>query len=354
MTPKSSMKRFLSPFFRRFLFCLIALSVFLSGCVSLVPLTEETLTQEATETKETAKGTETHNSPSKTEEAPKTEETPPAGLQSDGVFRPENLSTRKLNFDQLPAFSGSPYVAVNDNLPFFTKEEITTRAFETYGSLDSLGRCTVALACCGTEIMPKEGEERGSISSIKPTGWAQAQYDCVSGKYLYNRCHLIGWQLSAENANRQNLITGTKYLNVEGMLPFENMVADYVKETKNHVMYRITPVFVGNELLSRGVQIEAYSVEDGGEGICFNVFCYQVQPGVSLDYATGQSRLENATASGSLSSADPDAQTETMVWISQTGTKYHASSSCSNMKNPSRVPLTQAVSQGRGPCSKCY
>ena len=190
----------------------------------------------------------------------------------------------------VPAFSGSPYAIVNGNQPQF--DQITATAFERYASLDALGRCGVALACCGTEIMPAPGEERGSISSVYPSGWKQATYDFVSGRYLYNRCHLIGWQLSAENANRGNLITGTKYININGMLPFENMVADYIKDTGNHVMYRITPYFYKNELVARGVQMEAYSVEDEGDGICFNVFCYNVQPGVVIDYASGASYAE--------------------------------------------------------------
>lgn len=209
----------------------------------------------------------------------------------------ENLSSSKLNISSIPKYSGKAYVAINNNKPFFTASEITTTAFERYSSLDSKGRCGVAFACCGTEIMPGPNEERGSISSIKPSGWVQAQYDCVSGKYLYNRCHLIGWQLSAENANRGNLITGTKYLNINGMLPFENMVDDYIEETGNHVMYRVTPIFEGNNLVASGVQIEAYSVEDGGDGICFNVYCYNVQPGVVINYATGSSYLEGGGSS---------------------------------------------------------
>ena len=142
----------------------------------------------------------------------------------------------------------------------------------------------------GQELMPADGEKRGSIGQVKPTGWHTVKYDCVDGKYLYNRCHLIGWQLTAENANKQNLITGTRYLNIEGMLPFENMVADYVKETGNHVLYRVTPVFEGSNLVASGVQMEAWSVEDDGEGICFNVYCYNVQPGVEIDYASGESQ----------------------------------------------------------------
>ena len=196
----------------------------------------------------------------------------------------------------IPAYSGRPYVVINNNVPSFNKYELTTKGYETYASLDSLGRCGGAVASCGREIMPKEGEVRGSISSVKPSGWVQAQYDCVSGKYLYNRCHLIGWQLSAENANKRNLITGTRYMNTEGMLPFENMVADYIKETGNHVAYRITPIYNGSNLVASGVQMEAYSVEDDGEGICFNVYCYNVQPGVEIDYSTGRSWSDGSKA----------------------------------------------------------
>lgn len=195
----------------------------------------------------------------------------------------------KAVLSKIPAYSGRPYVVINGNVPSFNKYELTTKGYETYASLDSYGRCGGAVASCGREIMPKPDEERGSISSVKPSGWVQAQYDCVSGKHLYNRCHLIGWQLSAENANKRNLITGTRYMNTEGMLPFENMVADYIRETDNHVAYRITPIYDGNDLVAKGVQMEAYSVEDDGEGICFNVFCYNVQPGVKIDYTTGKS-----------------------------------------------------------------
>ncbi len=189
----------------------------------------------------------------------------------------------------IPAYTGNAYAVINDNIPHFSPIELTTEAYEKYGSLDELGRCSMAIASCGKEIMPKSGEKRGSISSVYPTGWVQAQYDSVSGKYLYNRCHLIGWQLSAENANKRNLITGTKYLNVTGMLPFENMVADYIKETNNHVAYRVTPVFEGDNLLASGVHLEAYSVEDKGNGICFNVYCFNVQPDIEINYQTGES-----------------------------------------------------------------
>ena len=190
----------------------------------------------------------------------------------------------------LPEYGDSPYVIVNNNEPFFTENDMTADSFEYYGELDGLGRCTVAYASIGKDLMPTE--KRGSIGSVKPTGWHTVKYDIVDGKYLYNRCHLIGYQLTAENANKNNLITGTRYLNVDGMLLFENMVADYIKETNNHVLYRVTPIFTGDNLLADGVLMEAESVEDNGEGISYNVFCYNVQPGVKIDYVTGDSSLE--------------------------------------------------------------
>ena len=196
------------------------------------------------------------------------------------------------SMDELPEYAGEPYVEINGNEPNFTRDDMTLDPFETYSELDSLGRCGVAYANVCRDIMPTE--ERGSIGSVKPSGWVSAKYDIVDGKYLYNRCHLIGFQLAGENANNRNLITGTRYLNVTGMLPFENEVADYVSRMENHVLYRVTPVFVGSELVARGVQMEAYSVEDAGDGVCFNVYVFNVQPGVEIDYATGESRLAEA------------------------------------------------------------
>ena len=180
----------------------------------------------------------------------------------------------------------SAYAVIDRNQPSFTEKEYTTDSYEYYSELDSLGRCGVAEACVGVDLMPTE--ERESISKVKPTGWVQHQYDFVDGGNLYNRCHLIGFQLTGENANEKNLITGTRYMNVEGMLPFENQVADYVASTGNHVLYRVTPAFAGTELVARGVEMEAYSVEDQGRGVCFHVYCYNVQPGVEIDYATGE------------------------------------------------------------------
>ncbi len=196
-------------------------------------------------------------------------------------------ASNTLQIYNIPEFSSEPYVVINDNEPEFDESQMTTTSFESYSDLDELGRCGVAFASVGTDTMPTE--ERKSIGHIKPTGWRSVKYDFVDGKSLYNRCHLIGFQLTGENANDKNLITGTRYMNVDGMLPFENMVADYVKETNNHVMYRVTPIFEGDNLVANGVQMEAKSVEDNGESICFNVFCYNVQPGVDINYANGES-----------------------------------------------------------------
>ena len=189
--------------------------------------------------------------------------------------------------ETIPEYSGNPYVELNGNLPYFTDEELSTTAFELYSELDSLGRCGAGYANICKEIMPTE--ERGSIGMVKPTGWHTVKYDCIADRYLYNRCHLIGYQLAGENANEKNLITGTRYLNVDGMLPFENEVADYVNDTDNHVLYRVTPVFSGDNLVASGVIIEAKSVEDNGAGVQFNVYCYNVQPEISIDYTTGES-----------------------------------------------------------------
>ena len=196
-----------------------------------------------------------------------------------------------IDIKDIPEYNGKIYIEINNNIPYFTKEDYTINTFENYSNLDSLGRCGVAFANICKDTMPKEGEERESISNIKPTGWVQKKYD---DQYLYNRCHLIGYQLSSENDNELNLITGTRYFNVEGMLPFENMVADYINENENnHVLYRVTPIFENDNLLAKGVEIEAYSVEDNGEGVSFNVFVYNIEPGINIDYKTGESSKIN-------------------------------------------------------------
>lgn len=193
----------------------------------------------------------------------------------------------QISMQTIPEFAGEAYIPINGNVPFFDVTELTTESFEYYTDLDELGRCGMTVACIGVDMMPTE--DRGEIGSVKPSGWQSVKYDIVDGKYLYNRCHLIGFQLTGENANKKNLITGTRYLNIEGMLPFENMVADYIKETENHVLYRVTPIFEGDELVARGVLLEGYSVEDSGEDICFCVYAYNNQPGIVIDYATGES-----------------------------------------------------------------
>lgn len=228
------------------------------------------------------------------------------------------------------AYDGKPYVVINDNDPDFTDADMTTTSFESYGELDGLGRCTTAFANIGKDLMPTE--KRGSIGEVKPTGWQMAKYDNVDGKYLYNRCHLIGYQLTGENANEKNLITGTRYLNVDGMLPFENMVADYIKETGNHVLYRVTPVFSGDNLVASGVHMEAESVEDNGDGILFNVYCFNAQPGIAIDYATGDSHQDDsivADASKSTTAAEANVQT----YVLNTNTKKFHKESCNSAKS---------------------
>lgn len=194
------------------------------------------------------------------------------------------------NLQDIPFYVSQPYVEINNNVPLFEDGDLTTESFERYSELDSLGRCGVAYANISRETMPTE--KRGSIGQVKPSGWQTVKYDFVDGKYLYNRCHLIGYQLSGENANEKNLITGTRYMNTEGMLPFENMVADYVKETNHHVLYRVTPLYDGHDLVASGVVMEAKSVEDNGAAIEFHIFVYNVQPNVTIDYATGKSKAD--------------------------------------------------------------
>lgn len=302
-----------------------------------------------------------------------------------------------VSLDAIPAYDGKAYVAVNNNDPFFADSDMTTTAFENYSDLDSLGRCGVAYANICKKIMPTE--KRGKIGMIKPSGWHTVKYDVIKDRYLYNRCHLIGYQLAGENANPRNLITGTRYLNVEGMLPFENLVADYVNNTGNHVLYRVTPMFSGSNLVANGVLIEAKSVEDNGGGILFNVYCYNVQPGVGINYENGDSWLDGTTpqeqraqtdtpqnegsqssagsvagasagesgsssstigsaSSGSDSSAvensvSDSSNSETMVHITATGKKYHRAGCRTLKKSDSEVTLDEAKSMGLSPCGIC-
>lgn len=273
----------------------------------------------------------------------------------------ENLVNNNsyVSLDAIPAYDGKAYVAVNNNEPFFTDSDMTTTAFENYSDLDSLGRCGVAYANICKDIMPTE--ERGKIGMIKPSGWHTVKYDVIKDRYLYNRCHLIGYQLAGENANPKNLITGTRYLNVEGMLPFENLVADYVNNTGNHVLYRVTPMFSGSNLVANGVLIEAKSVEDNGGGILFNVYCYNVQPGVGINYENGDSWLDGTTGSASSgsdtsateNSAADSSNSETMVHITATGKKYHRAGCRTLKKSDTEVTLDEAKSMGLSPCGIC-
>lgn len=251
--------------------------------------------------------------------------------------------------DQISYYYDSPYSIVNDNEPYFEESDFTTESFEIYSPLDSLGRCTMAFANVSMDTMPTE--ERGSISQVKPTGWQSTKYDNVDGGYLYNRCHLIGWQLTAENANEENLITGTHYLNVTGMLPFENMVADYIKETGNHVLYRVTPIFFDDDLVAYGVRMEAKSVEDDGEGICFHVFCYNVQPGIDIDYSDGSSSLEGS---------DTTESTGEQTYILNTNSHVFHLPDCSGVSSMSEKnkeefhgSREELIEDGYKPCSRC-
>ena len=277
-----------------------------------------------------------------------------------------------ISMETIPEYDGEPYVVIDDNEPNFTEEELQPEAYETYGTLDALGRCSTAEASIGEGLMPTE--KRGAIGQVKPTGWHTVKYDMVEGKYLYNRCHLIGYQLTAENANEKNLITGTRYMNTEGMLPFENMVADYIKETGNHVMYRVTPVFEGENLVASGVQMEAESVEDQGADLSFNVYVYNVQPGVEIDYKTGESREANEllpasknfdkagnAASGTASDKDSSDPVSEQTYILNTSSKKFHKESCSgvkSMKEKNKKVYTgkraEVIEQGYAPCGNCH
>jgi len=308
---------------------------------------------------------------------------------------PSQTTVQSISLSDIPKYKGKVYVSINNNIPFFTESDLTSTSYEKYSKLDSLGRCGVAIANIGKDLMPTD--ERGNIGSVKPTGWHTVKYKGIDGNYLYNRCHLIGFQLSGENANEKNLITGTRYMNVEGMLPFENMVADYVKETNNHVLYRVTPMFEGNNLLASGVLIEAKSVEDNGKGIQFNVYCYNVQPGIEINYKTGDSsgpeytgtttqtststsnkntsttsqsstNKNTSTSSSnkntsssqtttskdktSSSSTNQEKDTSGTVYVTPTGKKYHLDPDCGG-KNSTATTLNKAKANGKTACKKC-
>lgn len=248
----------------------------------------------------------------------------------------------------IPEYTGEPYVVLNNNIPSFEQELIDMGSYEYYSELDQLGRCGAALANLGQDLMPTE--DRGSISHVYPSGWNQAQYDIVDGKMLYNRCHLIGFQLAGENANEKNLITGTRYFNVEGMLPFEDQVAEYIHNTGNRVLYRVIPMYEGEELVARGVQMDAWSVEDGGEGVCFSVFIFNVQPGITINYLTGESVLDGE---------ELPSQKEEAYVVNKNSKKIHLPS-CSgsrSMKEENRWDFTGTLAElmelGYEVCGNC-
>lgn len=295
--------------------------------------------------------------------------------QQKEIQEPMEVNKEKatpISLDTIPEFSNQPFVKINDGIPFFTETEYTTESYEHYSELDRLGRCGVVMACVGQDLMPIE--DRGTIGPVKPTGWHTVKYDFVDGKYLYNRCHLIGYQLSGENANEKNLITGTRYLNIEGMLPFENKVSDYVSGTGNHVLFRVTPIYDGDNLLASGVLMEAYSVEDNGQGITFNIYAYNNQPGVIIDYATGDSELDgsqtvltdsyNAETSSSdvevAANAENQTTSEVRDYVLNTNTMrfhYPTCNSVTQMKEKNKKEFTgtreELMSQGYGPCGNC-
>lgn len=257
---------------------------------------------------------------------------------------------RSQSVSEVEPYTVYPYTIIKNNVPEFEKIDYTN-SFEKYGKLDSLGRCTSCIANIGTDLMPTE--ERGAIGSVRPTGWKMAKYSNVDGRYLYNRCHLIGYQLTAENANPNNLITGTRYLNIEGMLPFENKVASYVKSTNNHVLYRVTPIFKDDELVARGVQMEAYSIEDDGEGVEFNVYCYNVQPDIEIDYKTGNSKYVGTET-------EITNNGEKQKYIVNINTKKFHKEDCPSakkIKNENKKAYTgykeNLVKNGYSPCSQC-
>ena len=375
-------------YFLTLLLCLCMLVGCGSGAATQVMLkAEDSETESYVETVQTECAENDPGDETEIQTAAETEIQAAAQVQSDDSKQKvvHTGTASAFNAADVPAYSGEPYTAVNNNEPYFTSDNLTTEAFENYSELDALGRCGVAYANVCLETMPTE--KRGSISEVKPTGWHSVKYDNVDGKSLYNRCHLIGYQLTAENANQQNLITGTRYLNVDGMLPFENMVADYVKETDNHVLYRVTPIFTGDNLVADGVLMEGYSVEDEGDGICFCVYAYNVQPGITIDYATGDSWLSSEKGNSDSSSGGNSAvsksaadksgtqqaavQTESVKetsapvstgteYILNTNTKkfhYPSCSSVKQMKASNKKEYTGSrddlIAQGYDSCKKC-
>ena len=327
---------------RKFLICLLTATYLLSGC------SNHSITGPGMPTDKTS---QFHEAIERVAESLATAES----SQSQ-----ERISTFKTwnGQETVPVYSGEPYTELNGNIPYFTDREKTEDVFEHYSDLDTLGRCGTAYANICKELMPTE--KRGEIGMIKPTGWHTVRYDdIISDKYLYNRCHLIGFQLAGENANEKNLVTGTRYMNVDGMLPFENMIADYVKETDNHVLYRVTPIFVGDNLVCRGVEMEAYSVEDNGEGTSFHVFVYNIQPGIEIDYATGDSWVANSMAD-IVDDTEEHAQYATTLYVINAKTRKFHFPDCDSVgkiskqnKKERETDRAELIAEGYTPCGSC-
>lgn len=309
------------------------------------------------------------NSAGAAEPAESIQEEPQESLPNGDSAAGEDEAQEAFDLSQVGEWTGEASVQVNGNAPYFTAQELACASsnlgYEDYAAFDSLGRCGAAMACLGTETMPAEGEERGPIGMVKPSGWHTVKYDSVEGRYLYNRCHLIGWQLAGENANERNLVTGTRYMNVDGMLKWEDDVAQYIRATGNHVLYRSTPVFQGDELVCRGVLIEAQSIEDGGAGVRFAAWCYNAQPGIYIDYATGDSsQMQALPAAGEAGSdAQPEASSssgEVRAYVLNTRSKKFHDPGCPSVakmsgKNRSDVEESREdlMAQGFEPCGNC-
>lgn len=334
-------------------------SLLFTGCDTTLPQESTKKNAEVTELPYDSETEKTTLEQSESETAVPLEETETQEIEEPAVTA--------VSLSDIPEYDGSPYVEVQGNKPDFSEKDMTTKAFETYSEQDPLGRCGVAFANVCIGLMPTE--KRGEIGQVRPSGWQLVKYNTIDGKYLYNRCHLIAYQLAGENANEKNLITGTRYLNVEGMLPFENRVADYVKETGNHVLYRVTPLYKGDNLVASGVEMEALSVEDGGKGISFHVFCYNVQPGIHIDYANGDSYQEKdedtaAQKKPNGQKADTDKtnteETKEATYILNTNThKFHHTDcrSVKRMKEKNKEKYTgdreKLIEAGYDPCQNC-
>lgn len=339
MNPNPSISKRANNTLLSLLFALLLSLATLSGCASEAAQNTDTDTSQAPETAQQA--------------APSIED------RAGSADSSRNASSAGLDLSNLPTYAGTPYAIVSNNQPALTIEDANGAA-ESYSPLDSLGRCGVAMAVVSKDTMPTE--KRGSIGMVKPSGWHTVRYDdLVDGKYLYNRCHLIGYQLTGENANERNLITGTRYLNTEGMLPFENQIADYVDATGNRVVYRVTPIFVGSELEARGVQMEALSVEDDGAGVSFNVYCFNVQPGVTINYANGESARSATENNASAASTENTiaSQTQASYVLNTNSMKFHKTdcSSVAKISQNNKQDFTgtrnEVLQKGYDPCGIC-